>query len=100
MGRLYEFGCDTCGYQAEVSGGEDAGYLIVTQTMSCLDCKRLVDVVVREAHPGSLGSDAHIVGCCPRCRGRRVVPWDKNRLCPRCGGTMKKLDTGRVCFWD
>jgi hypothetical protein len=100
MGRLFEFGCEHCGYQAEVSGGEDAGTLIVTQTMTCLDCKRVVDVVVGESHPGSLGSDIDIVGRCPRCRGRQVVPWPQSRPCPRFGGTMKKLDTGQVCFWD
>jgi len=100
MGQLFEFGCEHCGYQAEVSGGEDAGYLIITQTMTCLDCERVVDVVVGESHPGSLGSDIDIVGRCPRCRGRQVVPWGKSRPCPKCGGTMKKLDTGRVCFWD
>jgi hypothetical protein len=54
MGRLFEFGCEQCGYQAEVSGGEDAGWLILTQTMTCLNCKRVVDVTVGESHPGSL----------------------------------------------
>lgn len=83
MGRLYEFKCEECGYQAEVSGGEDAGWLVVTRSMTCLDCRRVVDVVVGESHPGSLGSDAHILGRCPRCRGRRVVPWGKSRPCPR-----------------
>ncbi len=100
MGRLYEFGCEQCGYQAEVSGGEDAGCLVVTRTMTCLDCKRVVDVVVGESHPGSLGSDIDILGQCPRCRGRRSVPWGQSRVCPKCGGAMKKLDTGRVCYWD
>jgi|UniRef100_A0A7C3WLQ0 uncharacterized paraquat-inducible protein A len=99
MGQLFEFGCDNCGYQAEVSGGEDAGYLIVTRTMICLDCKEVVDVVVGESQQGSWGSDTKL-HCCPRCRGLRVVPWPKSRPCPRCGGTMKKLDTRRVCFWD
>ncbi len=100
MGRLFEFGCEHCGYQAEVSGGEDAGYLIVTRTMICLDCKEVVDVVVGESHPGSLGSDIDIVGRCLRCRGRQVVPWPQSRPCPKCGRRMNKLDTGRVCFWD
>jgi hypothetical protein len=100
MGRLYEFGCEKCGYQAEVSGGEDAGWLIVTRTMTCLDCKRVVDVVVGESHPGSLGSDIHILGRYPRCRSKQVIPWGKSRPCPKCGGVMKKLDTGRVCYWN
>jgi hypothetical protein len=51
MGRLFEFGCEQCGYQAEVSGGEDAGWLILTQTMTCLDCKRVVDVVAGNRTP-------------------------------------------------
>lgn len=45
MGQLFEFGCSKCGYQAEVSGGEDVGNLIVIRTMVCRDCARLVDVV-------------------------------------------------------
>jgi hypothetical protein len=100
MGRLFEFGCEQGGYRAEVSGGEDAGYLIVTQTMTCLDCKRLVDVVEGESHHGSLVSDIHTFGRCPRFRGRRVIPWHRSRPCPRCAVRMKKLDTRRVCFWD
>lgn len=100
MGRLYEFGCGQCGYQAEVSGGEDAGFLLVTRTMTCLDCKEVVDVVVGESQPGSLGSDIHILGRCPLCRHLRVVPWPNSRPRPKCGGTIKKLDTGRVVFWD
>jgi len=46
LGQLFEFSCKECGYQAEVSGGEDAGWLIFTQTMTCLDFKHLADVVV------------------------------------------------------
>jgi len=99
MGRLYEFGCDQCGYQAEVSGGEDAGWLVVTWTMTRLDCKEVVDVEVGPSHLDSEMNKADF-GRCPRCRGHRVVPWDKNRLCPRCGSAMKKLDTGRVCYCD
>jgi hypothetical protein len=100
MGRLFEFGCGQCGYRAEVSGGEDAGFIVITQTMTCLDCKRVVDVVAGESHPGSLGSDTHILGRCPRCRGCRVIPWPQTRPCPRCGGNMKKRYAEPVCFWD
>ncbi len=53
MGRLYEFGCEQCGYQAEVSGGEDAGWLIVTQPMTGHVCKDVVDVEVQPVYPDS-----------------------------------------------
>lgn len=99
MGRLFEFGCDKCGYQAEVSGGDDAGFIVITQTMTCLDCKEVVDVEVSPFYPDSEINRADF-GRCPLCRGHQVFPWPKSRPCPKWGETMKKLDTGRVCFWD
>jgi Zn finger protein HypA/HybF involved in hydrogenase expression len=100
MGQRFEFSCEGCGYRAEVSGGGDAGYLVVTKTMTCLACKQVMDVVVGESHPGPLGSDIDIFGLCPRCRGRKVTAWEKDRPCPKCGGKMAKMKTGRVLFWD
>jgi DNA-directed RNA polymerase subunit RPC12/RpoP len=97
VGELFAVRCPDCGYQAEISGGVDAGDLVITRTMVCLNCKQVVDVVVGESHPGSAGSDTDF-GRCPRCRGRKVVPWRKDRPCPKCG---KRMTKGRsVCLWD
>jgi hypothetical protein len=46
MGELFEFKCPGCGYRAEVSGGEDCGDIVITETMVCKKCLRVVDVEV------------------------------------------------------
>ena len=46
MGGLFEFKCPNCGYQAEVSGGEDCGFFARTETMVCKNCLQVVDVLV------------------------------------------------------
>ena len=38
MGEWFTFVCDDCAYEAEVSGGPDAGMLVTVETMSCSDC--------------------------------------------------------------
>ena len=45
MGRTYLFQCPHCGYAAKVSGGADKGFRFTNQTVLCLDCKQLHDVV-------------------------------------------------------
>jgi hypothetical protein len=49
MGEWFKFVCDDCGYEAEVSGGPDAGMFVTVETMSCSGCHNLVDVVI-ETH--------------------------------------------------
>ena len=82
MGRLSEFGCEQCGYQAEVSGGEDAGWLILTQTMTCLNCKRVVDVTVGESHPGSLVAILPSWGAVPGAEASKSSPGGKPAPAP------------------
>jgi len=57
MGRTFHFQCPHCGYQARVVGGADAGINCAVQTIVCLDCRRLFDVLtrlrVREGEAGS-----------------------------------------------
>jgi hypothetical protein len=36
MGTVYQFICESCGYKAKVSGGEDCGMSVVTKTIVCL----------------------------------------------------------------
>ncbi len=77
MGSLHSFKCEKCGYDAEVSGGEDAGFEVATRTMVCANCRELVDVVVSERK--DLNEDyAPIPERCPNCRGDRVEPWSKH----------------------
>jgi hypothetical protein len=48
MGRSYWFECSRCGYRAAVSGRPDRGPDFFVETISCRDCKKLYDAVVKE----------------------------------------------------
>jgi hypothetical protein len=47
MGRTFHFECAHCQYQARVGGGADSGINCAVQTIVCLDCRRLFDVLTR-----------------------------------------------------
>lgn len=47
MGRSYWFECSKCGYRAQVSGGPDRGLHFYSQTLACINCKRLFDAVTK-----------------------------------------------------
>jgi hypothetical protein len=47
MAQIRQFRCPGCAYCAEVSGGEDRGLELYTQTIVCDECKELHDVPVR-----------------------------------------------------
>ena len=57
MGRAYLFECPKCGYRAHVSGGADEGEAFTTQTIACLQCKDLQDVVTALRVPARVTSD-------------------------------------------
>ena len=38
------------------------------------------------------------LGTCPQCDGKKVVPWDEARPCPRCGSQMVPGDL--IENWD
>ncbi len=57
MGALYQFTCDECGLEAEVSGGFDLGMVSASQTIACQDCGSLQDVHVGDA-PATSPEDA------------------------------------------
>jgi hypothetical protein len=48
MAQIRQYRCPKCDYRAEVSGGEDRGLEIYTQTIVCKDCRELRDVPVRK----------------------------------------------------
>ncbi len=54
MGRTYLFECAKCGYRAKVAGGADRGLHIAVQTIECLDCRDLYDVVTELKMPIAL----------------------------------------------
>lgn len=53
MGRTYLFECAKCGYHAKVAGGAERGQQLRVQTIHCLDCRELRDVVTALRRPDS-----------------------------------------------
>lgn len=103
MGTTYDFTCQACNYTAHVSGGRDVGMIAVVHTMSCRDCRELVNVLTgRQGKDGPTGDPGYDkgLGRCPRCKGREVVAWTAPGPCPRCGEVMGRSDYGVVTMWD
>jgi hypothetical protein len=69
MGRSYYFECSKCGYRATVAGRADGGVSFEVQTITCRDCKELLDVVTRlkEEPPNGVGKSAGAN------RGKRMI---------------------------
>jgi Zn finger protein HypA/HybF involved in hydrogenase expression len=97
MGTLYRFACESCAYEADVSGGRDAGFVARTETMVCRTCHDVVDVLVGESVEGMLEDADQHLNRCPKCRSHHVETWTGQR-CPRCGLAMKKGDV--TLLWD
>jgi hypothetical protein len=41
MGAKYQFICEGCGYEADVSGGDDFSFRALTTTIFCEECEEL-----------------------------------------------------------
>lgn len=101
MGQWYRFTCSACSYEAEVSGGSDAGMSGYVHTAICRTCRpaRLVNAPnEREPLAETVGDVADYI--CPFARTRRhqLVLWTHPGPCPRCGRTMKQR--GPTALWD
>jgi hypothetical protein len=102
VGSHYEFTCAGCGYTAEVSGGRDVGMFAVVRTMTCSQCKILVDVLIgRAGKDGPTGDPVFDkdLNLCPECKSSAVRPWSNRRFCPRCRKKMTK-DLKSEIDWD
>jgi len=96
MGARYTFRCTACGYTVEVGGGDDAGMITATTTITCSTCKRLSDIVVGwhgEAEGRKAGKPR-----CPRSPRHPIEPWKTGGPCPVCGATME--NQGLAALWD
>lgn len=95
--------CDTCGYEAMVSGGRDCGFFSFTQTFECRTCRSLDDYDVGKT-PASEGWDTSPVQepICEDCNGTDLVPWDleSNGHCPQCGDKMRADESLGSILWD
>jgi len=109
MGERITFQCNGCGYGALVSGGLDAGECVCTQTIYCLDCNELMDVVsaVQKGfeEPGmELTDEAEesllIVRIrCERDPNHQWRKWNFPDVCPRCRASMTRSHGLRM-LWD
>jgi len=103
MGTSYDFKCKACGYKTHVCGGQSVGFVAVVHTMTCKDCRELVDVLTgREMQVGPTGDPDYDeqLGRCPECDGRDVAKWTAPGPCPKCGETMDQDEGGCVAMWD
>lgn len=104
MGRTYLFECAKCGYRAKVAGGAARGLHLAVQTIECLDCRELYDVVTELKVPASSlrktarwkltpGSGDTGPGAAPTPR----FPEALNRLRPGAGQRFDWLRFRAVC---
>lgn len=98
MGQHFRFRCESCGYEALVSGGDDFGKICTTTTIFCLDCKALYDVVTSDIRSAPAGSKAKFALECPKKAEHRCRKWGQARKCPRCKGKMQVGDA--EVLWD
>jgi hypothetical protein len=99
MGAKYVYTC-RCGYESEVSGQEDMGFAVRTQTMICADCKEVVDVVIGAPMPDIPLDDEikDIIGKCSTCKGIHVTKWPESQPCPKCNSSMEQGEM--TILWD
>ena len=103
MGTSCDFACKACGYTAHVCGGHDVGFVAVIHTMTCRDCRELIDVLTgRQGVVGPTGDPDYDedLGRCPRCMGRNVTEWTAPGPCPRCGESVNQAEGGEIIMWD
>ena len=101
MGTRIQFTCEHCGYATQVSGGKDYGMVAVVETMTCRDCRELVDVLIgRQGEVGPTGEPDfdRDLGLCPACLGKNVAAWGASRPCPKCDGRMARGEI--IAMWD
>ena len=97
MGTLFAFVCESCGYEAEVSGGEDCGMAQATTTILCADCKELYDVPVsNDAIKRNPAREVPIR--CPKSQSHRSCLWRRPGPCARCGAIMTR--GAETVIWD
>ena len=94
MGLASNYICKDCGYEATVSGGDDAGMMGATTTVSCTECKELYDVLIWSVEAPEEESELQ----CPEGLVHPVSRWTAPGPCPRCGREMVQGDL--QVLWD
>lgn len=100
MGCSYLFRCTRCRRKAQVSGGYDGGLTCAVQTMYCLNCKTVQDIVVAQWPDYHLEEQTPVPPSpCRRCKGTEYAEWNAGDPCPNCGGNMNAKVEGDI-LWD
>ena len=97
MGALYDFRCGSCGYQAEVSGGEDRGMASATTTILCETCQELYDVAISD-DPITRKPERETPVRCPVSSAHTWRLWQHPGPCPQCGAAMTR--GAATLIWD
>src|SRR5437764_8579092 len=98
MGMRVDFICPGCGYSAHISGGADSRMHAATQTILCLDCRDLYDVVASTGYPTNAPKGIPLK--CPNSPAHAIKVWEHPGPCPNCGQTMTHNENGTVTMWD
>lgn len=101
MGCTLNLTCPGCGYTAEVSGAPDCGFVSATETVHCLDCRELYDIVTSER-----AADDNALPWvdrprrCPKRKSHRLEEWTLPGPCPRCAHPITQDDAQIASLWD
>jgi hypothetical protein len=112
VGRKYRFFCESCGYEAQVSGGPDRGWFAAAHTVSCPRCRELSDAELCNAfhdisafdllrlsgHDLALWMQSQKKTRCGLDGRHAASLWSHPGPCPRCGTTLRR--EGPVAMWD
>lgn len=99
MGARFRFQCPGCGYEARVSGGEDAGFSFYTTTILCEACEELSDAATGRTSPPTPEVAKAIPPECPADPRHPVREWQHPGPCPKCGSGMMLVDEPPL-LWD
>jgi predicted nucleic acid-binding Zn ribbon protein len=97
MGSAFSYQCTNpeCAYEATVSGGKDCGFCGEVESMVCLDCKELMDVLTAPA-PDLKPIEPR----CGECKGQNLKKFHPGKTrCPKCGARLRK-DPNSDVLWD
>ena len=91
MGSLVQYDCTNpaCGFSVQFSAGEGEGFRIKVRSMTCLDCRELVDVVIGER--GKTFEPDPVESQCPECGSKKLKTFYPGRTrCPKCRSRLKE----------
>jgi hypothetical protein len=100
MGLSYKYSCAACGYETVVGGGKQIGMRCVAWTITCHDCRKLVDVVVSDTPWDHQGDWQPMVYSCPDKKAHRVSLWKSGGSCPKCSEPMEQDSSRPELLWD